>query len=123
MQQKPMTRPWTEIQRTYEELTSNGLRLNEMVRLIAQIQQSRLHHLFGWTSMHDLCIAQTKAVYPYDGPFLRISPRFDGTLEFRYCDTPIKEAQWQRIVPEADAFNMLEHFADELLWFTQRQEC
>lgn len=99
---------------------SHGLRLEAMIRLIAQIQQSHLRSLFGWTSMHDLCIVQTEAEYPYDGPFLRISPRFDGSLEFRYCDTPFTERQWHRVVPEADAFDRLVRFADELHWFPRR---
>jgi hypothetical protein len=120
MQDKRMTRAWPDILRTYEEFVSHGLRLQAMINLIAQIQQSHLKSLFGWTSMHDLCIAQTEAEYPYDGPFLRISPRFDGSLEFRYCDRPLTEWQWHRVVPEADAFDRFVRFADELHWFPQR---
>lgn len=118
MQDKRMTRDWSDIQRTYEERASHGLSLQAMVRLIEQIQQSHLKSLFGWTSMNDLCIVQTEAEYPYDGPFLRISPGFNGNFEFRYCDTPSKHLQWYRVVPEVDAFDRLVRFADELHWYT-----
>ncbi len=122
MQGHRMTRAWPDIQRAYEERVSHGLRLHAMVGLIEQIQQSHLKSLFGWTSMHDLCIVQTEAEYPYDGPFLRISPRSDGSVEFRYCDTFVKHLQWRRVVPEADAFDRLMRFADELHWFPRRIE-
>lgn len=115
-----MTRAWPDIQRTYEEFVSHGLRLHAMIGLISQIRQSHLNSLFAWTSMHDLCIVQTEVEHPYHGPFLRISPRFDGTLEFRYCDTPLTELQWHRVAPEADAFDRLMRFCDELHWFPQR---
>lgn len=117
-----MTRAWPDVQRTYEDFVSDGLKLQAMVRLIAQIQQSHLKNLFAWTSMHDLCIVQTEVEYPYDGPCLRISPRFDGNLEFRYCDTPVKELQWYQVVPEDGAFDRLVRFADELLWYPRRIE-
>lgn len=117
---KPMTRAWPDIQRSYEEWVSEGLKLQAMAGLVAQIRQSRLSSLFAWTSMHELCIVQTEAKYPYNGPFLRISPRFDGNIEFRYCDTAVRERQWHRVVPEESAFDRLMLFADELLWFPQR---
>ncbi len=120
MKNSRMTRAWPDIQRTYEEFVGYGLGLQAMVRLTEQIQQSHLKSLFGWTSMHDLCIVQKEAEYPYDGPFLRISPRFDGNLDFRYCDTPRRELQWHRVVPEANAFDRLVRFADELHWFTHQ---
>ncbi len=117
-----MTRTWQDIKQTYEEFVSYGLKLQPMVRLIERIQQSHLKNLFAWTSMHDLCVVQTEAEYPYDGPYLRISPRFDGTLEFRYYDTPNKERQWHRVVAEDDAFDRLVRFADELHWYSRRIE-
>ncbi len=117
-----MTRHWPEIRTTYEEWVAGGLNLQSMVRLVGQIESSRLRDLFAWTSMHDLCIVQTAVVYPYDGPYLRISPRFDGTLEFRYQDTYRKDHQWHRVVPEEQAFERLLRFTDELCWYPRRIE-
>ena len=73
--------------------------------------------LFAWISMYDLCIAQTPVTYPYDGPYLRISPRENGELEFRYLDTAIVNKQWHRTVAGQDAFSQLERFIDQLHWF------
>ena len=51
--------------------------------------------LFGWTSMHDLCVQQTDTP-PHSGPYLRISPLPSGSVEFRYVDTGIAHRQWKR---------------------------
>jgi hypothetical protein len=67
--------------------------------------------------MHDLCLTQiASSAYP-DGPHLRISPRFDGTIEFRYIDTYVREKQWHRVVQEDEAFSRLVGFFDQLHWF------
>jgi hypothetical protein len=95
-----MTQPWGSIRARYSQSVAGGLRLSAMVRLTEQIEGCKLRALFGWTSMHDLCIVQTPVSYPYDGPYLRISPLFNGTLEFRYIDTYVRERQWRRVVNE-----------------------
>ena len=88
-----------------------------MVALVEQIEASHYAKgLHGWTSMHDLCIAQTPGS-PQSGPYLRIAPRFDGKIEFRYIDTYRAERQWHRIVNEDEAFSRLERFFDQLHWF------
>ncbi len=88
---EPMTRPWEKIRETYVGfVTQYDLPLRAMVRLIERIEQSQFRALFAWTSMHDLCIVQTRASHPYSGPYLRISPLFNGTVEFRYIDTSDK---------------------------------
>jgi hypothetical protein len=58
---------------------------------------------------------------PYDGPYLRISPRFDGTIEFRYIDTHIEDKQWRRVVNENDAFARLERFMGQVHWIPRRR--
>jgi len=90
-----------------------------MLKLIREIEASPyVNGLFAWKSMHDLCIVQTPEVsYPYDGPLLRISPRLDGQVEFRYIDTLIEENQWFRVVDGANAFDRLERFIEQLHWF------
>jgi hypothetical protein len=68
--------------------------------------------------VHDLCITQlATSAYPNDGPYLRISPLYVGSIEFRYFDTYVKQKQWHRIVKEDDAFARLERFFDQLHWF------
>jgi hypothetical protein len=88
-----------------------------MLRLVEQIKGSTYARaLHAWTSMHELCIVQVPCTYPCDGPYLRISPRVDGTIEFRYIDTPFASKQWHRVVKEEDAFRRLERFLDQLHW-------
>jgi hypothetical protein len=58
--------------------------------------------------------------YPYNGPYLRISPRFDGTLELRYIDTHIEDKQWRRAVDQDHAFARLERFMEQVLWIPRR---
>jgi hypothetical protein len=113
-----MIKTWKDIETFYQELVTNGLPLHGMVRLVEQIEESPYAGgLYGETSMHDLCLTQiASSAYP-DGPHLRISPRFDGTIEFRYIDTYVREKQWHRVVKEGDAFSRLVHFIDQLRWF------
>jgi hypothetical protein len=109
-----MIRPWSEIERFYREL---GKDAQPTLRLVERIQVSRYASmLHAWTSMMDLCIVQVPGPHPYDGPFLRISPRSDGTMEFRYLDTGIAARQWHRIVKAEDAFDRLERFMEQLHW-------
>jgi hypothetical protein len=93
-----------------------------MVRLVEQIEASSyVTGVWAWTSVHDLCVAQMPVTHPFHaGSYLRISPMFDGNIEFRYLDTYFKSRQWQRIVPEAEAFLRLERFFEQLNWFGRR---
>jgi hypothetical protein len=70
--------------------------------------------LFGWTSMHDLCIQQTDGA-PGAGPYLRISPQ-KGSVEFRFVDTAIASRQWIRRVPAEKARERFVQFLDQLHW-------
>ena len=67
--------------------------------------------------MVELRIVQQPVAYPYDGPFLVISPRSDGRVDFRYVDTPIERKQWRRTAPGDNAFDRLERFTEDLRWF------
>ena len=113
-----MTRPWKEIDQFYSELPVGVPYFDAMRNLVAQIFRSQYAQgIHAWTSMHDLCIVQTEVEYPYRGPFLRMSPQQDGTIEFRYIDTCVKSRQWVRIVPATEAFDQLCRFLWELHWF------
>jgi hypothetical protein len=113
-----MIRPWNEIRANYADFANAGSSFQAMYQLVSEIEASDYKHgLFGWTSVHDLCLVQTPVSYPYNGPYLRISPLADGLLEFRYIDTEIRDKQWHRVVAGADGFARLERFFEQLHWF------
>jgi hypothetical protein len=117
-----MTRPWGQIEKFYRRLVSAGLNVRAMLRLVEQIEASQYARaLHAWTSMHDLCIVQVPCTFPDYLPFLRITPFFEGTIEFRYFDTLIEEKQWHRRVKEEDAFQRLERFIDQLHWVVREK--
>jgi hypothetical protein len=116
-----MSEPWAGIVAALQskrKLGSDAFQagMGAVERLATMIASGPLSGtLFGWTSMHDLCVQQTDA-QPYLGPYLRISPLLSGMVEFRYIDTGIVEHQWQRIVePEAAAAQMT-MFLEQLCW-------
>jgi hypothetical protein len=97
-----------DIKTFYQGLAAGGSPLQGMTRLVEQIEASRyVSGVHGETSMHDLCLTQVASSAFPDGPHLRTSPRFDGTVEFRYIDTHVREKQWHRMVKEDDAFSRL----------------
>jgi len=59
---------------------------------------------------------ETGAFTPYENQ--QYGPRFDGTMEFRYVDTHIKDRQWFRVVKNDDAFPRLAGFLHQLHWFS-----
>jgi hypothetical protein len=112
-------KPWNDIADFYRDLVRRGMQIQGMLRLTEQIEASPYSAgIFGETSMHDLCIMQTSGAF-WQGPYLRISPRFDGTIEFRYIDTQIIARQWHRVVKEDDAFGRLVGFFDQLHWLAK----
>jgi hypothetical protein len=121
MPKKEMTRSWESIRRHYQGISDlhppQGPSAG-MLRLVDAIMASRYAgDLHAWTSVWDLCIAQTSVSYPYDGPRLVIAPIENGKLDFRYVDTCKKDEQWHRVADESEGFNRLENFFDQLHWF------
>jgi hypothetical protein len=113
-----MIMSWAEVKKFYQSLADKDPRLSPMLRLVKAVEASRYASgLYPWTSMADLCLQQVASGKPYDGPFLRISPRSDGTVEFRYLDTSVATRQWHRVVKADDAFARLESFIEQLHWF------
>jgi hypothetical protein len=114
-------KPWKDIAAFYRDLVRRGMQIQGMLHLTEQIEASRYATgIFGETSMHDLCVMQTAGAFPL-GPYLRISPRFDGTVEFRYIDTHVSARQWRRVVKDEDAFARLIGFFDQLHWFASER--
>ena len=113
-----MNQPWPNIVAHYEQTVGGGLAMKAMLALSKRIANSPLASgLHAWTSMFDLCIAQTEAVYPYNGPYLKVSPLQDGRVEFRYLDTQDKDKQWARTVEAIDAVPRLLKLLAQLHWF------
>lgn len=116
-----MSEPWANIiaifgqKRTLgdETFRSAIAGVEQLAILIAEGPLNR--SLFGWTSMHDLCVQQTDTA-PYAGPYLRMSPLPSGMVDFRYIDTAIADRQWQRAVPADAAPAQLVTFLDQLGW-------
>ena len=116
--QNMLTHPWNEIVAHYEAYKGERRSIRELGNLARQINESSLGKgLFAWTSMFDLCITQTEVGYPYDGPFLRLSPVSDDQIEFRYLDTQDRAQQWHRTVESTEALTRLIKFLDQLRWF------
>jgi hypothetical protein len=111
-----VNKTWSEVARFYEQLEVPSAK--PMLVLVSAIEAS--HHsdgLFPWTSMMDLCIAQTATEYPNRGPYLRVSPISEVALELRHVDTWDERKQWHRTVPAEAALAELERFFDDLHWF------
>jgi hypothetical protein len=112
---------WSYIKQHYAPAAESALYLRNMVRLVEQIKASPYANgVWAWTSVWDMCVAQMPAGDPYSGAYLRISPLFDGNIDFRYIDTAVKARQWHRVVSGAEAFSRLERFFDQLNWFGHR---
>ena len=113
-----MTRPWHEIVERYSGFNGDNRSIHALHDLALRIADSPYRNgFFAWTSMWDLCIAQTEVSYPYDGPFLRISPISDDRVELRFIDTRDRCRQWHREVPAEEAYDRLEKFlVRDLKW-------
>jgi hypothetical protein len=108
---------WGEIKDRYLEVKASAPWANDMIALVDHIASSQFAiGLFPWTSMFDLCIAQSSSSYSDSVPFLRISPTRDGKIEFRYFDTFIRERQWSRVVESQYAKEQFDKFVEQLHW-------
>jgi hypothetical protein len=120
-----MIRKWGEIAKVYSDRSGKIHAFpstTSMSKLVIAIERSPYATgLFAWTSMNDLCISQTYVEYPYDGPYLRIAPKENDQIEFRYVDTKVEKKQWRRTVDGVEAFVRLESFLEQLNWFTRYQ--
>jgi hypothetical protein len=116
-----MSQPWPNIVATLRQKRALGEQgfssaiagIEQVATLIAEgpLQPA----LFGWTSMHDLCVQQTDTA-PYSGPFLRLSPLCSGMVDFRYIDTAIAHRQWHRSVTADATPAQFMTFLDQLGW-------
>jgi hypothetical protein len=84
--------------------------------LAARIDEKGLgQRLFGWTSMHDLCVQQLDRP-PYTCAYLRIAPLRLGRVDFRYIDTAVESLQWHRVVAPENTVGRFVRFLNDLKW-------
>ncbi|MDP4177135.1 MAG: hypothetical protein Q8900_02185 [Bacillota bacterium] len=113
-----MIKSWDNICNFYEQFQDKNNVFKNMFNLVTSIKNSKYsNYIYGWTSMYELYIVQTKVEYPYDGPRLLISPLENNKLEFRYIDTYCINRQWKRIFNADEGFLKLESFFFSIHWF------
>ncbi len=118
--QVPMIEEWSSIVAHYAEVPTSDVSINGVATLARHIAETPLSSgLFGWTSMFDLCITQTRVTYPFSGSYLRVRPFPIGIVEFRYIDTQIEAQQWKRTVPASETVARLRVFLGQLNWFVE----
>jgi hypothetical protein len=120
-----MIQPWPEIaayfseepvQRVPQPMREAFAGIESLARYIAGGPLAT--HLYGSTSMYDLCIQQTPT-RPDKSPHLRISATKSGLVEFRYVDTAIEKRQWHRMETADRVIVRLDHFLDQLHWIAR----
>ncbi len=110
-----MTRSWNKLSEHYRGRNEESLvALGDLCQKIDDGYFSAV--VYGWSSMWDLCIVQNKVAYPYDGPYLKISPTSENELEFRYVDTNMEAKQWFRVYAAAEYEEAFNSFIEKLHW-------
>jgi hypothetical protein len=114
-----MTRPWPQVVAHYEDYKGEVQSIHTLGSLARRISESPLERgLIASPHMFDLDIVQIPVSYPFDGPFLRLSPVLsEDRIEFRYIDTYDKAKQWHRTAEADQAWARLIKFLDQLRWF------
>lgn len=116
---------WHDIREHYRSVSERESWADVMLGLVDHIAQSRVGaSLYPWTAMFDLLITQTPSA-PEEGgypmPHLRISPKHNQKIEFRYVDTFVKGRQWVRVVDSHQAVDRFDKFVEQLGWLTKRK--
>ena len=122
-----MSVPWSEIASYYRcELdwkpSDEGFQraFRSIGDLAAKIDRTSVTNLlFGWTSVHDLCVQDSDRL-PYSGAYLRISPLSSGSVGFRYIDAAMPAIQWRRVVEASDATQQFVKFVDQINWIDRQ---
>ncbi|GLX69655.1 hypothetical protein [Paenibacillus glycanilyticus] len=113
-----MIKSWDDICSDYERLNSSDNKFLSIYNLVVSIRDSKYsNHIYGWTSVIDLYIVQSKVNYPYNGPKLLVRQLEGNKLEFRYIDTYKPESQWKRVLDGSKGYAKLEEFFFNLHWF------
>jgi hypothetical protein len=112
-----MSVPWPAIAAWYDRYDGDSAAVVAVGTLTRHISDSPLATaLHGWTSHHDLNIAQRPVVYPYDGPRLVVQPRLDNLVEFTYMDSHNRDEQWRRLDEPGNVVARLHLFLRQLRW-------
>lgn len=121
-----LIQPWPKILEWYAYLASNqqlsqsGSSRIHMYHLVQEIMdRGYADHFYAWTSMDELKIVQLPVLYPFDGPYLKISPQQPDILEFCYIDSVFRKPDWRRRVAGSDGLRRFENFLIQLHWLEQ----
>jgi hypothetical protein len=113
---------WQSVEAFFAGLAAQDAYFEPMRRLVQEIADSEFAHtLYPWTSMHALCISQTRSLNPHESPHLSISLKSVSEMEFRYIDSAIESRQWSRMVAPDRALDRLLYFFGQLNWFGRRR--
>lgn len=90
-----------------------------MIKLVNHIADSDLGPvLYAWTSMHELCIAQTPTSEAQFGPYVKFKPKAESEIELSLVNTYITERQWRRVAHASEVIPRYEALLDQLRWRT-----
>ena len=114
---------WDDVRDRYQSVSDTESWVSAMLELVDHISSSPVGKgLYPWTSMFDLIITQTPTA-PFGGsypmPLLKISPKGNGKIEFRYADTGDEDRQWIREVHQEQATSRFDGFIDQLGWLVK----
>lgn len=110
-----MIRPWPDIIAHYSDAnTASHRAIGQLARHIHEGPFSE--SLFGWTSLYDLRISQTKMSHPPKVPYLTVSATGPESVEFRYLDTNIADRQWNQTVRPEQTIARFDRFLEQLRW-------
>ena len=117
------TQPWQKIAEFYRSIAEKNDFFQPMARLAKQIELSKYANgLYGWTSMHTLCISQILEA-DSDKEVLRISRDVQsGALVFDFQETGStlpKYQHWTRRCSPDEGFSRLESFLRLKKWFVE----
>lgn len=115
-----LSQDWNDIRNRYQTVFPSESWAASMIALVDHVAESPVGQgLHPWTAMFDLIITQTgdapeDGTYPF--PHLRISPKSNGKIEFRYVDTLDQGRQWKREVESSRAIQQFDKFVGQLGW-------
>lgn len=110
------SRSWEEIIKFYENrILDNGWNLSPMTDLIKYIAENYSFGIYGTTSMHTLCLAQTEKLSLNEN-VLKVN--FIGDkFEFVYIDPKKRESTgWKKLCNVGEEVATFEHILSRLKW-------
>lgn len=116
----PMHKAWPEITEFYKQLASDHPSLMPMANLIKEIRNIHgIERLYAWTSVSNLCMAQTLPTCPFRGSYFEIVPTQDK-VEIRYVDPMRPGSESCRQKKYSEAACCLRRALTDVGWFPRQ---